>query len=79
MSNVLLGARLPEPVITELRDYCKSHGVVMNYFVTKTITEKLQELKEDEEDTLTAENRIKESSISEAEWEKYLDSRGVNV
>ena len=79
MEKILLGARVPEPVITELRDFCKGHGVVMNHFVTKAIMEKLHEEKEDEEDSITAQSRKNESSISETEWNKYLKNRGINV
>jgi uncharacterized protein YacL (UPF0231 family) len=79
MSKVLLGARLPETIITDLRNYCKSHGIVMNYFVTEAITEKLQELKEDEQDVHTVKRRLKEDSISEKEWDLFLANRGVNV
>lgn len=79
MEKVLLGARLPQPVITELRSFCRVHGIVMNHFVTRAIVEKLLEEKEDEEDIITAQARKHDPSMSETEWNKYLKTRGINV
>ena len=47
----LLGARIPEPLIIELRSYCKSHGILMNHFVSEAIKEKLKKIKRSEEKT----------------------------
>jgi len=40
MTKMLLGARLPETIITELREYCKSHGILINHFVSEAIAKK---------------------------------------
>jgi len=49
MTKILLGARLPETIITELKEYCKSHGILINHFVSEAIAKKLREEKEYEE------------------------------
>ena len=45
----LIGARIPESVIVELRQYCKSHGILMSHFVCEAIKEKLKKVKREEE------------------------------
>jgi hypothetical protein len=47
--KVLIGARIPESVIIELRKYCKSHGILMNHFVSEAIKAKLKKVKRSEE------------------------------
>ena len=47
--KILIGSRIPESVIIELRDYCKSHGILMNHFVSEAIKEKLKKVKRSEE------------------------------
>jgi len=44
MVKILLGSRIPVPVVKELRGYCKSHGIVMSHFVSKAIEEKLRKV-----------------------------------
>jgi len=48
MKKKLIGARIPEPVIIELRSYCKSHGILINHFVSEAIREKLRKVKRNE-------------------------------
>ena len=79
MNKISLGSRIPEDVINDLRKYCKSKGIVINHFVTEAIKEKLNKIKEDEEDIRTVEIRRNESSISEEDWNEYLKSRGMSV
>jgi len=79
MTKKLLGARLPKTIITELREYCKSHGILINHFVSEAIAKKLREEKEYEEDIATIETRKNEPTISEEEWKDYLKSRNINV
>jgi len=79
MTKMLLGARLPETIITELREYCKSHGILINHFVSEAIEKKLREEKEYEEDIATIEARKNETTISEEEWKDYLKNRDINV
>ena len=79
MTKILLGARLPETIITELKEYCKSHGILINHFVSEAIAKKLREEKEYEEDIATIEARKNEPTISEEEWKDYLKSRDINV
>lgn len=79
MTKILLGSRLPETVITELREYCKSHGILINHFVSEAIAKKLREEKEYEEDIATIEARKNELTINEEEWKDYLKSRDINV
>ena len=45
MKKKLIGSRIPESVIMELREYCKSHGIMMNHFVSKAIEERLKKVK----------------------------------
>ncbi len=79
MNKVSLGTRIPEDVINDLRKYCKSKGIVINYFVTEAIKEKLNKIKEDEDDIHTVEMRRNEPSIDEEEWDQYLKNRGMSV
>jgi len=51
MRKKLIGSRIPESVINELREYCKSHGILMNHFVSEAIEEKLKKIKRSEEKT----------------------------
>ena len=45
----LIGVRIPESVIIELRKYCKSHGFLISHFVSKAIEERLKKVKRSEE------------------------------
>ncbi len=45
----LIGARIPETLVLELREYCKSHGILMNHFVSEAIKTKLKKVKRSEE------------------------------
>ena len=47
--KILIGSRISESVIMELRSYCKSHGILMNHFVSEAIKEKLKKVKRSEE------------------------------
>ncbi len=49
MVKKLLGARIPETLVLEIREYCKSHGILMNYFVSEAIKVKLKKVKRSEE------------------------------
>jgi len=49
MRKKLIGTRISESVITELREYCKSHGILINHFVSEAIKEKLKKIKRSEE------------------------------
>jgi len=49
MVKKLLGARIPETLVLEIREYCKSHGILMNHFVSEAIKEKLKKVKRSEE------------------------------
>ncbi len=79
MTKILLGSRLPKAIITELREYCKSHGILINHFVSEAIAKKLREEKEYEEDIATIGARKNEPTINEEEWKDYLKSRDINV
>jgi len=48
-NKILIGSRIPESVITELREYCKSHGILINHFVSEAIKEKLKKVKRNAE------------------------------
>lgn len=52
----LLGSRIPETLIGELKTYCKSHGILINHFVTEAIKEKLSRMKKREEKTSKEES-----------------------
>ena len=43
--KILIGSRITESVIIELREYCKSHGILINHFVSKAIEERLRRVK----------------------------------
>ena len=45
----LIGVRIPESVIMELRGYCKSHGFLISHFVSQAIEERLKKIKRSEE------------------------------
>ena len=45
----LIGVRIPESVIKELREYCKSRGFLMSHFVSQAIEERLKKVKRSEE------------------------------
>ena len=45
MRKKLLGTRIPETIVAELREYCKSHGIMINHFVSKAIEERLRKVK----------------------------------
>lgn len=45
MKKKLIGARIPEPVIIELREYCTARGIMINHFVSKAIEERLGKVK----------------------------------
>jgi len=45
----LIGVRIPESVIIELTKYCKSHGFLINHFVSQAIEERLKKVKRSEE------------------------------
>ena len=47
--KILMGTRIPEPLVLELKKYCKSHGILMNHFVSEAIKEKLKKVKRSEE------------------------------
>ena len=47
--KILIGSRISESVIIELREYCKSHGILMNHFVSEAIKAKLKKVKRSEE------------------------------
>ena len=53
MSKKLIGTRIPESIVRELREYCKSHGILMNHFVSEAIKEKLKKIKRSEEKVKT--------------------------
>ena len=55
MVKILLGSRIPAPIIVELREYCKSHGILMNHFVSEAIKIKLKKVKRSEEKAKAAE------------------------
>ena len=45
----LIGVRISESVIIELKEYCKSHGFLMSHFVSRAIEERLKKVKRIEE------------------------------
>ena len=47
--KILIGVRIPEPLVLELREYCKSHGILINHFVYEAIKAKLEKIKRSEE------------------------------
>ena len=47
--KILMGSRIPETLVLELREYCKSHGILMNHFVYEAIKAKLKKVKRSEE------------------------------
>ena len=51
MKKKLIGTRISESVIIELREYCKSHGILMSHFVSEAIKEKLKKIIKSQEKT----------------------------
>lgn len=79
MNSVLTGARVPKELWQETKSVCQKCGLKLSYFVTQALTEKLQELKEEEEITAIIKAREKEPAISLSELEVYFQSRGLSV
>jgi len=52
MEKKLIGIRISKSLTAELREYCKSHGILINYFVAEAIKAKLRKAKRDEEKLL---------------------------
>ncbi|OIO73881.1 MAG: hypothetical protein AUJ85_06990 [Elusimicrobia bacterium CG1_02_37_114] len=75
----LMAVRMPENLIKELKTIRKTHGTVISHFITEAVTERIREMKENEEDIAVIESRKNEPSISEAEWNKHLKHKGINV
>jgi len=48
MRKKLIGTRISESVIMELKEYCKSHGILINHFIAEAIGTKLKKVKRDE-------------------------------
>ena len=48
MKKKLIGVRISESLATELREYCKSNGILISYFVSEAIKAKLKNEKRDE-------------------------------
>ena len=76
MEKVLLGARVPKPLIGDLKKFCQRHGLKISYLVSEAIQEKLEELKEDEEDIATIEAREDEPVLSEKEFYARMKKQG---
>jgi len=49
MKKILIGSRISESIAMELREYCKSHGILINHFIAEAIGTKLKKVKRDEE------------------------------
>lgn len=49
MVKKLLGTRISETLVLELKEYCKSHGILMNHFVSEAIETRLRKVKRSEE------------------------------
>ncbi len=77
MEKVFLGTRISQSVAEDLKKFCKEHGIKMNYLVSEAIQEKLEELKEDEEDIATVQERENEPVLSEKEFYKRIRKRGL--
>jgi len=77
MEKVLLGARVPKPVVGNLKEFCQEHGLKIGHVVSEAIQEKLEELKEDEEDIATVEVRENEPALSEKEFYARMKKRGL--
>ncbi len=76
MEKVLLGVRVPKPLIGDLKKFCQRHGLKISYLVSEAIQEKLEELKEDEEDIATVEARENEPVLSEKEFYARMKKQG---
>jgi len=59
MRKKLIGTRIQESVIDELREYCKSHGILMNHFVSEAIKEKLKKVERNKEKAKTEKSPMK--------------------
>ena len=49
MKKKLMGIRISESLIDELKEYCRPNGILINHFVASAIKEKLKKLKKREE------------------------------
>ncbi|MBU1321584.1 MAG: hypothetical protein KKF46_04435 [Nanoarchaeota archaeon] len=75
----LMAVRMPENLIKELKTIRKTQGTVISHFITEAVIEKIREMKENEEDIAVIESRKNEPSMSEAEWNRHLKHKGINV
>ena len=55
MQKKLIGTRIPESIINEMKEYCSSNGILMNHFVANAIQEKLRKIKRKRERLKTEE------------------------
>jgi predicted DNA-binding protein len=76
--QVFLSARIPFELKVQLAEYCKEHGIKMNFLITTAIKEKLLQIAEDEDDIALAKERLKDGKfLSSKEFNKYLRKRGI--
>lgn len=76
----LIGARIPVTLKEILDEYCKKHGIKMNFFVIHAIKEKLLEAIEDEDDIEVINERLKDSEFMTAqEFHEHLAKRGIKI
>jgi hypothetical protein len=57
--KILIGSRIPESLVLELREYCKSHGILINHFVSEAIKEKLKKVERNEEKAKAEKSSMK--------------------
>ena len=79
MSKKQMGVRFSEEVAEDLKYFCRSRGMLITRFVEDAVREKLTEAKETEEDLATIDARKFEATLTEAEWKKLLQGKGIDV
>ncbi len=79
MTKKQMGVRFSEETAEDLKYFCRSRGILITRFVEDAVREKLREAKETEKDLSTIEKRKFETTLTEAEWKKLLESKGIDV
>lgn len=74
--QILLGVRISSRLKERLFNYCRSHGIKMNFLVSEAIREKLLDICEEDKDITIADARFKDAEfVSQKEFNKHLSRR----
>ena len=76
--QVGLGVRIPQKLKEYLAEYCETHGIKMNYFVSEAIRQHLLDSVDDQYDVEAARKRLaKPVFVAEKAMNAYLTKRKI--